>query len=170
MRWLKVIDGELTYPYLLAQIATDYPNVSFPRELTATVLADYAIYPVTLTAQPAYDVATQAVDEDAPQLADGVWTQQWTVRDLTAEELKARVPTVVTMRQARLALLQAGLLAQVETAIAAVEDPVQRQAVQIEWEYAAEVDRNHSWVQSLATALELTEAQLDALFALAATL
>ena len=89
MRWLKVIDGELTYPYLLAQIATDYPNVSFPRELTATVLADYAIYPVTLTAQPAYDVATQAVDEDAPQLADGVWTQQWTVRDKTAEELAA---------------------------------------------------------------------------------
>ena len=64
----------------------------------------------------------------------------------------------------------AGLLAQVETAIAAVEDPVQRQAVQIEWEYAAEVDRNHSWVQSLATALELTEAQLDVLFTQAATL
>lgn len=77
---------------------------------------------------------------------------------------------VVSMRQARLALLQAGLLSQVEAAIAAIEDAGQRQAVQIEWEYAAEVNREHPWVQSLATALGLTEVQLDDLFTLAATL
>ena len=77
---------------------------------------------------------------------------------------------VVSMRQARLALLQSGLLAQVEAAIAAIEDAGQRQAVQIEWEYAAEVNREHPWVQSLATALGLTEVQLDDLFTLAATL
>lgn len=80
------------------------------------------------------------------------------------------VITVVTMRQARLALLQSNLLSQVEAAIAAIEDPAQRQAVQIEWEYAAEVNRAHPWVQSLAAALGLTEAQLDDLFTLAATL
>lgn len=158
------------YPFRLASLRTLYPNVSFPRDPGLPLLAEYGVFPVIEQSPPDYDVATQTVDEGTPQLVEGIWTQQWTVRDLTAEELKARVPTVVTMRQARLALLQAGLLAQVETAIAAVEDPVQRQAVQIEWEYAAEVDRNHSWVQSLATALELTEAQLDALFALAATL
>ena len=78
--------------------------------------------------------------------------------------------TVVTMRQARLALLQSNLLFQVEAAIAAIEDAGQRQAVQIEWEYAAEVNRAHHWVQSLATALGLTEKQLDDLFNLAATL
>lgn len=83
---------------------------------------------------------------------------------------KLCVPTIVTMRQARLALLQAGLLSQVEAAIAAIEDPVQRQAVQIEWEYATEVDVTHPWVQALTTALGLSEAQLDALFTLAATL
>ena len=77
---------------------------------------------------------------------------------------------VVSMRQARLALLQAGLLSQVEATIAAIEDAGQRQAVQIEWEYAAEVNREHPWVQSLATALGLTEGQLDDLFTLAATL
>lgn len=77
---------------------------------------------------------------------------------------------VVSMRQARLALLQSNLLSQVEAAIAAIEDAGQRQAVQIEWEYAAEVDMTHPWVQSLASALGLTEAQLDDLFTLAATL
>ena len=76
---------------------------------------------------------------------------------------------VVSMRQARLALLQAGLLSQVEAAIAGIEDANQRQAVQIEWEYAAEVNRTHPWVQHLATALGLSEARLDELFTLAAT-
>lgn len=89
---------------------------------------------------------------------------------LTPEELKARVPTVVTMRQARLALLQSGLLAQVEAAIAGIEDAGQRQAVQIEWEYAAEVNRTHPWVQTLSTALGLSEEQLDQLFIQASTL
>jgi hypothetical protein len=80
------------------------------------------------------------------------------------------IVNVVTMRQARLALLQFNLLSQVEAAIAAIEDASQRQAVQIEWEYAAEVNRAHPWVQHLATALGLTEAQLDDMFTLAATL
>lgn len=158
------------YPYPLDQLRRDYPNTSFPAQLGAALLAEYGVYPVALTAQPAFDAATQCINELAPVQVDGVWTQQWTVRDLTPGELKARVPTVVTMRQARLALLQVGLLNQVETAIAAVEDPVQRQAVQIEWEYAIEVDMTHPWVQHLATALSLTEAQLDDLFNLAATL
>ena len=77
---------------------------------------------------------------------------------------------VVTMRQARLALLQSNLLSQVEAAIAAIEDAVQRQAVQIEWEYAAEVNRTHPWVQTLSTALGLSEEQLDQLFVQASTL
>ena len=77
---------------------------------------------------------------------------------------------VVSMRQARLALLQAGLLSQVEAAIAAIEDAGLRQAVQIEWEYAAEVNRTHPWVQTLWAALGLSAEDLDALFEQAATL
>ena len=49
------------------------------------------------------------------------------------------------MRQARLALLQAGLLDQVETALASIPDEVQRKAAQIEWEYATTVDRGSPW-------------------------
>jgi hypothetical protein len=73
------------------------------------------------------------------------------------------VPQAVTMRQARLALLSAGLLDQVN---AAITDP----AARIEWEYATTVERNSSLVQSLASGLGLTEPQLDDLFTLAATL
>ncbi len=78
--------------------------------------------------------------------------------------------TRVTMRQARLALLGAGLLDQIESALAAIPDELQRRAAQIEWEYATEVARDSPWVQQLSATLGLTEEQLDGLFEAAAKL
>ena len=73
------------------------------------------------------------------------------------------VPGAVTMRQARLALLSAGLLSQVDIEIGALLSP-QKEAAQIEWEYSQEVQRHNGFVSLLAPALGLTEAQLDQLF------
>lgn len=70
------------------------------------------------------------------------------------------IPSVVTMRQARLALLQAGILSLVESAIASMESP----AAQIEWDYSQEVNRGQPLVGQLAEALNLTSDQLDNLF------
>ena len=59
--------------------------------------------------------------------------------------LPVPVPQSVTMRQARLALLGAGLLDDVDAALAAIPDATQRRAAQIEWEYAATVERISAW-------------------------
>jgi hypothetical protein len=80
-------------------------------------------------------------------------------------ERQAAIPDVVSMRQARLALLAAGLLDSVEAAIAAAPP-----AARIEWEYAADVRRDYGLVLMLAAALGLTEQQLDDLFVTAASL
>lgn len=80
-------------------------------------------------------------------------------------------PTVirsVTMRQARRALLQAGLLNQVDGLINALPSP-QKEAALIDWEYASSVERNSELVNNLIGGLGLTENQVDDLFALAAT-
>lgn len=74
-------------------------------------------------------------------------------------------PQSVTMRQARLALLGAGLLETVEAAIVGAGP-----AAKIEWEYAKEVQRASGLVLAMATALGMTEAQIDALFVEAAKL
>lgn len=79
------------------------------------------------------------------------------------------VPEVVTMRQARLALLQNGMLTQVNTAVANMPGAA-GDAARIEWEFSSTVERNRPLVQSLIGALGLTESQLDNLFRLAATL
>lgn len=79
------------------------------------------------------------------------------------------VPSAVTMRQARLALLGAGLLDDVDAAINALPSP-QKEAARIEWEYSQEVQRHNGFVSVLAPMLGLTEAQTDALFVQATTL
>lgn len=80
------------------------------------------------------------------------------------------VPASVSMRQARLALLGAGLLDIVDAALAAIEEEAPRRAAQIEWEYAATVERASPLIAQLGPALALTEEQLDTLFVQAATL
>lgn len=79
------------------------------------------------------------------------------------------VPEVVTMRQARLALLQSGMLTQVNTSVANMPGAA-GDAARIEWEFSSTVERNRPLVQSLIGAPGLTESQLDDLFRLAATL
>ena len=79
------------------------------------------------------------------------------------------IPSFVTMRQARLALLQQGLLSQVQTAIDSLPSP-QKEAAEIEWNYSSEVHRSSQFVQLLGANLGLSSQQLDDLFTLAASL
>lgn len=79
------------------------------------------------------------------------------------------VASTVSMRQAKLALYAGGHLAAVEAAIAALPEP-QHTLAQIEWTSAAVVERTSATVALIASAAGLTESQLDALFAQAATL
>ncbi len=72
----------------------------------------------------------------------------------------------VTMRQARLALLQNNLLSIVEESIANGTD----EEMKIEWEYATTVDRNWNSLVALTSALGMTSDQLDDLFILASRL
>lgn len=79
------------------------------------------------------------------------------------------VPQEVTMRQARLALLDAGLLSSVQPAINSLPEPDKTKA-QIEWEYSNALQRSNPFVTVLGTALGLDSEALDNLFITAATL
>ena len=96
----------------------------------------------------------------------GVYLQgDWeTMRE---DEMRARnpVPQQVTMRQARLALLSAGLLDDVGAVISAAG-----RAAQLEWEYAAVVDRSNPAVAAVQQQQALTDVQIDDLFREAAKL
>lgn len=79
------------------------------------------------------------------------------------------VPPSVTMRQARLALLEINRLNDISVAIANLASPA-KEAAAIEWEYSNEVQRYNGFVEQLAPHLNLTSQDLDALFIRAAQL
>lgn len=95
--------------------------------------------------------------------ADAVVDLEQLRTDYAAALAKAQVPAAVTARQARLALLQAGLLSSVVAAVDAMAGP-EGEAARIEWEYALGIERESPLVLALASQLGLTEAQVDALF------
>lgn len=75
----------------------------------------------------------------------------------------------VTMRQARLALLESGKLDLVAPAIDQLSEP-DRTKARIEWEFAQDVRKDWPALQLLAPAIGLDDAELTALFNHAATL
>lgn len=79
------------------------------------------------------------------------------------------IPTVVSMRQARLALHAHGWLPLIDGAIDDLTEPQKTQA-RIEWEYAQTVNRDSPIVVMLSAELGMTEEQLDLLFTAAAAL
>ena len=74
------------------------------------------------------------------------------------------VPESVTRRQAKVALLQAGLLDEVEAGIEAITDEMTRRIARIEWDSAQEVRRDWPLLVQIAGQIGITDEQLDDLF------
>lgn len=104
------------------------------------------------------------------KLVINITGQTVTEHPLSPEEIEAidsapaAVPSSVTMRQIRLWLLTAGKLGDVEAAIAMMPDAAIRQAAQIEWEYATNIERAKPLTMALAQAIGMTSEGLDQAF------
>lgn len=75
------------------------------------------------------------------------------------------VPYAISARQAKLALLEAGLLERIEEIIQTMD-----KETQISWEYATEFSRNNPLLLALAESLKLSKEAIDNLFIKAKTL
>lgn len=155
---------------LHSDIRRAMPWVLFGDSITDADLAEQGIFPL-VGERPAVE-AGQVAEPLTVELVDEQWTQLWTVREATPEELEAMkppVPAEVTMRQARLALLAIGKLDQVVPAIEALEG-AERGVARIEWEFSSAVVRSRPLVVMLGLALGLDDEALDQLFITAAGL
>lgn len=145
-RYVKQTTNSIHY---IADIRNEYPNMSIPDDADCTDLGYEFLTETTAPKQYGFNaIEVEPINN----------TQQW---KLIAKVVP--VPQMVTMRQARLALHESGLLDTVVNAIADSSDEV----LKIEWEYARDVSRNWERLIVLATSLGLTDEQLDNLFILA---
>lgn len=76
--------------YTVWQLRLDNPQTSFPAEISDPTLADYGVFPVTPTERPQFDPRTERLEEGAPVLIDGLWTQAWDIVALTDDEIFER--------------------------------------------------------------------------------
>lgn len=79
------------------------------------------------------------------------------------------VPQVITMVQAQLALLAAGLLDRVNAALSAIPGDAGKAAM-IEWDNSVNVHRDNALLKQMQILLGLTDAQIDTLFIAASKL
>lgn len=86
---------------------------------------------------------------------------------IAPEPLSDPVPPSVSMRQARHAMLQAGILGAVQTMIEQMPGD-EGDAARIDWGFAQEVRRDHPMVSQLAATLGLAPTEVDDLFIAAA--
>jgi hypothetical protein len=159
-----------TYPYTLTDMILDNPTVSFSTSVSDETAARFSVYPVVETPRPEYDPITQNLIWANPDLIDGVWVQTWAIEPATQEEIAQRLEAkrrsmVVTPFQAKAALLDAGLLDDIEALIA---DPAADRKVVLAWTNAISFERLSPMVAGIAAALGWTDTQLDDLFDAAA--
>lgn len=159
------VDAQTGIPCLIA------PTRNGPANPAVAGLAfGFALESRYPTAYPVfYGTCADDADTNIPGVLE-VIDQAGYEAALAGEMTARRAKLVVTMRQTRRALLDAGLLDQVDAAIAAIADATERRQAEIDWEYATTVERLWPWVQTLGAALGLSAEALDALFELAATL
>ena len=118
---------------------------------------EYGEIPMTLNLVDTEDLHT-FVKPDSTEVPLEQHCKTLEIWDYIEPEHIIIIPEVITMRQARLQLLEVGLLDDVEAIVA-----LDRKS-QIEWEYASEVYRQSSLIESVKGALNLTDTQIDNMF------
>lgn len=144
-----------------------HPDTSFPLVLTENLLNEFGADPVFEGPQPTL-TENQYSRQDGVEEINGQWFTKYVAVDYTEEEIASRLEqwrqsASCTPFQGRMALADANLLAGVETAVAAADEKTK-----VAWEYALIWQRNSPMIAAFATALSMTDAQIDDLFKAAA--
>lgn len=147
-------------------------TTSFPEVLSVDILSDFGYDPVLEGAQPTVTENQYVRSAGVEQDTKGNWVTKYEAVDFSPEEIAAsqeqkRQSMIVSPFQAKAALLQAGLLTQVE---ALINDPASDPLVKLAWNNALEYKRLSSTIVSLAEQLNLSDEQLDELFTNAANI
>jgi hypothetical protein len=76
------------YPYTLGMLRSDNPNISFPREMSESILSSYGVYSVSILDKPSYDKRTQKIEQNAsPSFNGEAWELSYNVIDKSSSEI-----------------------------------------------------------------------------------
>jgi hypothetical protein len=87
--YLRIINNEIVYPYSLEKLREDNYNISFPSEMTESLMYEWNIHDVRTTPKP--NDYTKNVIEGTPILVDGVYYQNWELENATESQINFRI-------------------------------------------------------------------------------
>jgi len=90
MPYLKLTNG-VPETYSIGQLRRDNSNVSFPKQPSDALLADWDVYPYTVLPQPTCDALVQKIIAAPFEQVSGAWLQSWTVENLSPEDAERNV-------------------------------------------------------------------------------
>lgn len=101
--FVLTFEGKLKkYPYSLGDLRRDNPSISFPAEPSLELLAQFGVYPVTLTDKPKSGERNHRINEIDPKLVDGNWVQQFDVSVIPEDKAKNKEGAAVRMMRNKL--------------------------------------------------------------------
>jgi hypothetical protein len=143
-----------TKKYSFNDIQLENPNISFPLDGDGRdeIFIDMGYFPIKYGTAPTLS-ACQVLVEKTPVFdsTNNLYTIDYDVSTI--------VPTEITGRQCRLQLVANGTYDTVVSAIANLS-----QTAQIEWQYAAVIQRDNPLVGQLATLLNMDSSAIDTFF------
>ena len=70
----------------MAALKSAHPNTSFPKRLPDNGLPDFGVYPVGEADAPSYNVRTQNIERQSPNMSGGTWS----IAGLLCRKLKTK--------------------------------------------------------------------------------
>lgn len=125
-------------------------------DLLATC-AEYGEIPMTLNLVDTEDLHVY-VDSKGKETPLEVYCKKQVIAPYVAPIVHITIPDKITMRQARLYLLNKDLLDDVESIVQ------KNKAWQIEWEYSSEILRSNQLISAIQESLQLTSTVVDEMF------
>lgn len=88
--YLKVSGSNIIYPYSVQQLKMENKNISFPNNITNSLLETFGVYPVELRDSGYDDDYTKDVLEVTPTLSGSVYVQTYQITDADEITLNTR--------------------------------------------------------------------------------
>lgn len=108
--YIKITNGSIDqFPYTVGKLRRDNKNVSFPKQVSASDMAEFGMYPVTTLDEPNYNIRTEVLSQNSePTLVSEVWTLGFTVSNKSTDDIAAYdLQAAAIAREERDALLAA---------------------------------------------------------------
>tara|TARA_R110000851_G_scaffold44825_1_gene110017 strand:+ start:474 stop:926 length:453 start_codon:yes stop_codon:yes gene_type:complete len=89
--YIKITNGSIDqFPYTVGKLRRDNKNVSFPKQVSASDMAEFGMYPVTTLDEPSYNIRTEVLSQNSePTLVSEVWTLGFTVSNKSTDDIAA---------------------------------------------------------------------------------